>query len=69
MLNVRTERSGSFPTQIGANARRPGASDRSRPASRFAHGSARPMYLETEPMIHMISRRGSMFEANAPQRP
>ncbi|KQQ85980.1 MULTISPECIES: hypothetical protein [Aureimonas] len=68
MLNVRTERTGSFPTQIGATARRPGA-DRARPSSRFAHGTARPMYLESEPTIHMISRRGSMFEASAPQRP
>ncbi len=68
MLNVRTERSGSFPTQIGANARRPGT-DRSRPSSRFAHGTARPMYLETEPMTHMLSHRGSLFEACAPQRP
>jgi hypothetical protein len=68
MINVRTERTGSFPAQIGATARRPGA-DRSRPSSRFAHGTARPMYLETEPMTNMVSRRGSMFEASAPQRP
>ncbi len=69
MLTVRTERSGSLPTQIGANSRRPGTADRSRPASRYTHGTSRPMYLETEPMIHLLSMRGSMFESSAPHRP